>query len=110
MACVYSIASEFGCDIGIDMFWALRTTIVYCGMKAIWHTMIGVVGIFRFTSKESMTMLASCFLPANEADLKFPSCVERSIRHSGRMESLWQMKDIWAPSSQRWGQRSASGE
>lgn len=68
--CFYSIASEFGCDIGIDMFWASRTTVVYCGMKAIWHTMIGVVGIFRFTSKESMTMLASCFLPASEADRK----------------------------------------
>lgn len=55
-ACGYSIASELGCDIGIDMFWASRTTVVYCGMKAIWPAMIGVVGIFRFASKEFMTM------------------------------------------------------
>lgn len=58
----YSIASELGCDIGIDMFWALRTTVVYCGMRAIWHAMIGVAGIPRVTSKEFMTMSASCFL------------------------------------------------
>lgn len=49
------------------MFGALRTTVVYCGMKAIWPAMIGVVGIFRFTSKEFMIMSASSFLPANEA-------------------------------------------
>lgn len=64
----YSIVSEFGCDIGIDMFWASRTSVVYYGMEAIWPAMIGVVGTLKFISKEFMIMSASSFLPANEAD------------------------------------------
>lgn len=53
--------------LALILFWALRTAVVYYGMKAIWSAVIGVVGIFRFTSKEFMTMSAYSFLPANEA-------------------------------------------
>lgn len=52
--------------LALVLFWVLRTTFVYCGMQTIWHAVIGVVDMFRFTSKEFMTMSAS-FLPANEA-------------------------------------------
>lgn len=38
--------------LALILFWALRKTIVYCGIKAIWHAVIGVVGISKFTSKE----------------------------------------------------------
>jgi hypothetical protein len=64
---VIALLRSWDVILALILFWALRTAVVYYGMKAIWSAVIGVVGIFRFTSKEFMTMSAYSFLPANEA-------------------------------------------
>jgi hypothetical protein len=42
--------------LALVLFWALRTTFVYCGTKAISNAVAGVEDVFRFTSKEFMIM------------------------------------------------------
>lgn len=53
--------------LALMLFRALRTTVVYCGMRAVWIALIGFEGILRFTSKEFMTKSAYSLLSANKA-------------------------------------------
>lgn len=64
----YSIASELGCDIGIDIVLGFEedSFLLWCESHSACRDRC--CGYILFSSKEFMTMSASWFLPAHDAN------------------------------------------